>query len=121
VRHAPRILLRRRNRFSRLREVVTDPAQTGFVVVLTAEPLPIAETMEVYEKLTGLGVDVAALVANPRSPADAGELFAQRRRQEDEHFVRLRRQVPDIPLLPGDLVGTAALAALADRLFVSFG
>ncbi|MGW0778689.1 ArsA family ATPase [Streptomyces sp. NPDC002835] len=116
-----RILVRRRNRFSRLREVVTDPAQTGFVVVLTAELLPIAETMEVYEKLTGLGVDVAALVANRRSPADAGELLARRRRQEDEHLVRLRKQVPDVPLLdvpllPGDLVGTEALAALADRL-----
>lgn len=116
-----RILVRRRNRFSLLRKVVTDPAQTGFVVVLTAELLPIAETMEVYEKLTGLGVGVAALVANRRSPADAGELLARRRRQEDEHLVRLRRQVPDVPLLdvpllPGDLAGTEALAALADRL-----
>ncbi|TDC45374.1 ArsA family ATPase [Actinomadura sp. KC345] len=116
-----RILVRRRNRFSRLREVVTDPARTGFVVVLTPELLPIAETMEVYEKLTGLGIDVAALVANRRSPADAGELLARRRGQEDEHLVRLRRQIPDIPvldvpLLPGDLVGTEALAALADRL-----
>ncbi|MDH2391202.1 ArsA family ATPase [Streptomyces sp. HNM0663] len=116
-----RILVRRRNRFSRLREVVTDRAQTGFVVVLTAELLPIAETMEVYEKLTGLGVDVAALVANRRSPADAGELLARRRRQEDKHLVRLRQRVPDVPLLdvpllPGDVVGTEALAALADRL-----
>ncbi|MCT2592357.1 ArsA family ATPase [Streptomyces sp. N2-109] len=116
-----RILVRRRNRFSRLREVVADPAQTRFVVVLTAELLPIAETMEVYEKLTGLGVDVAALVANRRSPADAGELLARRRGQEDEHLVRLRQQIPDVPLLdvpllPGDLVGTEALAALADQL-----
>lgn len=116
-----RILVRRRNRFSRLREVVTDSAQTGFVVVLTAELLPIAETVEVYERLTGLGVDVAALVANRRSPADAGELLARRREQEDEHLVRLRRQIEDVPLfevplLPGDLVGTQALAALADRL-----
>ncbi|MEE1940005.1 ArsA family ATPase [Streptomyces sp. TRM 70361] len=116
-----RVLLRRRNRFSRLREVVTDPARTGFVLVLTAELLPIAETMEVYEKLTGLGIDVAALVANRRSPADAGELLECRRRQEDEHLVRLRQRVPDVPLLdvpllPGDLVGTQALAALADRL-----
>ncbi|MFI0353227.1 ArsA family ATPase [Actinomadura sp. 9N407] len=116
-----RILVRRRNRFSRLRDVVTDPARTGFVIVLTAELLPIAETMEVYEKLTGLDVDVAALVANRRSPADAGELLAQRRKQEDEHLVRLREQVPDVPLLdvpllPGDLVGAEALAVLADRL-----
>ncbi|SCK22924.1 TRC40/GET3/ArsA family transport-energizing ATPase [Streptomyces sp. WMMB 322] len=116
-----RILLRRRNRFSRLREVVTDSARTGFVVVLTAELLPIAETMEMYEKLTGLGVDVAALVANRRSPADAGELLARRRRQEDQHLARLRQQVPDVPLLdvpllPGDLVGREALATLADRL-----
>ncbi|MCF6521763.1 ArsA family ATPase [Streptomyces sp. JJ36] len=116
-----RILLRRRNRFSRLREVVTDPARTGFVLVLTAERLPVAETLEVYGKLTGLGVDVAALVANRRSPADAGELLARRREQEDAHLARLRRQVPDVPLLdvpllPGDLVGTEALTALADRL-----
>jgi arsenite-transporting ATPase len=116
-----RILLRRRNRFARLREVVRDPARTGFVVVLTAEPLPIAETMEVYEKLTGLGVDVTALVANRRSPADAGELLAGRRGREDEHLARLRRRIPDVPLLdvpllPGDLVGTEALAALAGRL-----
>src|SRR5690606_30191994 len=65
-----RILVRRRDRFSRLRDVVTDPARTGFVVVLTAERLPIAETMEVYEKLVDLGVDVSALVANGRSPGD---------------------------------------------------
>ncbi|TDC69698.1 ArsA family ATPase [Actinomadura sp. GC306] len=116
-----RILVRRRDRFSRLRDVVTDPARTGFVIVLTAEVLPIAETMEVYEKLTGLGVDVTALVANRRSPGDAGELLARSRKQEDEHLVRLRRRIPDVPLLdvpllPGDLVGTEALAALADRL-----
>lgn len=116
-----RILVRRRNRFSRLREVVTDSEQTGFVVVLTAELLPIAETIEVYQKLTGLGIDVAALVANRRSPSDADELLARRRRTEDEHLVRLRRQLPDVPLLdvpllPGDLVGAEALAALAGRL-----
>ncbi|GGV44254.1 arsenic-transporting ATPase [Actinomadura cremea] len=116
-----RILVRRRNRFSRLRDVVTAPAQTGFVIVLTAERLPIAETMEVHEKLTGLGVDVAALVVNRRSPSDAGELLAQRREQEDENLVRLRKQIPDVPLLnvpllPGDLVGAEALTALAGRL-----
>lgn len=116
-----RTLVRRRNRFARLREVVTDPARTGFVVVLTAEPLPIAETEEVYRRLTGLGVDVAALVANRRSPADAGELLARRREQEEAHLARLRRRIPDVPLfdvplLPGDLVGTRALATLADRL-----
>ncbi|MCE7082210.1 ArsA family ATPase [Streptomyces sp. ST2-7A] len=116
-----RVLLRRRDRFARLREVVTDPARTGFVIVLTAEPLPIAETTEMYEKLTGLGVEVTALVANRRSPADAGDLLARRRDREDEHLVRLRRRIPDpplldVPLLPGDLVGAEALAVLADRL-----
>ncbi|MDT0377436.1 ArsA family ATPase [Streptomyces sp. DSM 42041] len=116
-----RILLRRRDRFARLREVVTDPAQSAFVLVLTAEPLPIAETLEVQEKLTGLGVEVTALVANRRSPADAGELLAQRRKQEDAHLARLRDRLPDVPLLdvpllPGDLVGPEALATLADHL-----
>ena len=116
-----RILIRRRDRFARLRDVVTDPARTGFVIVLTAEPLPIAETTEVYEKLVGLGVKVTALVANRRSPADAGDLLARRRKREDDHLARLRRRIPDVPLvdvplLPGDLVGADALTALADRL-----
>ncbi|GAB3125268.1 hypothetical protein GCM10027160_47690 [Streptomyces calidiresistens] len=116
-----RVLLRRRDRFARLRAVVTDPARTGFVIVLTAEPLPIAETVEVHGKLTDLGVGVTALVANRRSPADAGDLLARRREREDEHLLRLRRRIPDpplfdVPLLPGDLVGAEALAALADRL-----
>ncbi|MBB1253955.1 ArsA family ATPase [Streptomyces alkaliterrae] len=116
-----RVLVRRRDRFARLREAVTDPARCGFVLVLTAEVLPIAETTEVYEKLAGLGVDVAALVANRRSPADAGALLARRREQEDGHLARLRRQLPgvpllDVPLLPGDLVGAEALGALADLL-----
>ncbi|OEV02651.1 ArsA family ATPase [Streptomyces oceani] len=116
-----RILLRRRNRFVRLREVMTDSAQTGVVIVLAAELLPVAETVEMYQTLTNLGVEVNALVANRRSPGDTSALLTQRREREEEHLVRLRQEVPDVPLcdvslLPGDLVGTEALTTLAERL-----
>lgn len=116
-----RVLLRRRHRFALLRDTIADPTRTGFVLVLTAERLPVAETLDVHAQLTELGVDVAALVANRRSPADAGDLLAARRTQEDRQLTAVRDQIPgvplvEIPLLPGELVGMEVLGQLAELL-----
>jgi arsenite-transporting ATPase len=116
-----RVLLRRQQRFALLRDAIADPTRTGFVLVLTAERLPVAETLDVHAQLTGLGVDVAALVANRRSPADAGAVLAARRAQEDRQLAVVRDQIPgvpllEIPLLPGELVGAEALRQLAELL-----
>lgn len=118
-----RTLQRRRDRFDALHEAITDPAQAGFIVVFTAETLPVAETLEVVDALRGMHVEVAALVANRRSPADAGELLLQRRAAEDRHLVGVRARVPDVPLaevplMAGELTGAAALDELADLLSV---
>lgn len=116
-----RVLQRRQQRFALLRDTITDPARTGFVLVLTAERLPVAETLDVHAQLTELGVDVAALVANRRSPADAGDLLAARRSQEDRQLTVVRDRIPgvpllEIPLLPGELVGAEVLGQLAELL-----
>lgn len=116
-----RVLLRRQHRFALLRDTIADPARSGFVLVLTAERLPVAETLDVHAQLTELGVDVVALVANRRSPADAGDLLAARRIQEDRQLSVVRDQIPgvpllEIPLLPGELVGMAVLGQLAELL-----
>ncbi len=116
-----RILVRRRTRFERLREVLQDPTQTAFLIVLTAERLPVLETIELHEQLTRSGVDVAALIVNKRSPEDSGEFLRGRREQEEAHITELRRELPRIPvtqlpLLGGDIVGPDAVADFARLL-----
>lgn len=116
-----RTLQRRRARFERLQRATTDAETCGFAVVFTAEALPVAETLEIVETLGTMNVDVAALIANRRSPADAGELLRARREVEDRHLARVRGAVPgvpviEVPLVAGELTGTDALGALADLL-----
>ncbi|MEB2527345.1 ArsA family ATPase [Kocuria rosea] len=117
-----RILLRRRERFEALREVLVDAERCSFVIVLAAERLPVLETVELHEQLVRAGVHVGALVVNKRSPADAGDFLAERRALEEVHVATLRGALPgvpllQVPLLPGDVVGQDALerfgAALA--------
>lgn len=115
-----RLLVRRRRRFALLRDAVTDPDRTSFVLVLTAERLPVVETLALHGQLTDLGVHVGALVVNRRSPA-AGGLLAGRRDQEERHLRDVTSGVPgvpvvEVPLLAGDLVGESALAVLAGEL-----
>lgn len=113
-----RVLVRRRQRFATLRDLLVDPSRAGFVLVTSAERLPVAETVALRDELRGLGIGVTGLVVNRRSPDDGG-LLGQRRRVEERHLDTLRRlDVPltEVPLLPGELVGEAALAVLADCL-----
>lgn len=116
-----RVLLRRQRRFALLRAVLTDPEQASFALVLTAERLAVVETLELHRQLTDLGLTVGALVVNRRSPDDAGELLAARRDQEDRHVADVRERLVEVPLqevpmVPGDLVGEAALARLESVL-----
>ena len=116
-----RILLRRRERFEALREVLVDAERCSFVIVLAAERLPVLETAELHEQLVRAGVHVGALVVNKRSPADAGDFLAERRALEEVHVATLRGALPDVPLLqvpllPGDVVGQEALERFGDAL-----
>ncbi|MEX5261376.1 ArsA family ATPase [Kocuria sp. CPCC 205263] len=116
-----RILLRRRERFEALREVLVDAERCSFVIVLAAERLPVLETVELHEQLVRAGVHVGALVINKRSPADAGDFLAGRRALEEVHVATLRGALPgvpllQVPLLPGDVVGQEALERFGDAL-----
>ena len=68
-----------------------------------------------------MGVHVAALVANRRSPDDAGELLRARRAAEEQHLQVIRSRMPgapllEVPLVAGELTGQAALMRLAGLL-----
>ena len=116
-----RILLRRRARFERLRDVISDEDRTAFVIVLAAERLPVLETIELHGQLSRAGVHVGGLVVNKRSPAGAGDFLAERRAQEDVHLATVRAALPELPLielslLSGDIVGVRGLEKFAAQI-----
>ncbi|MDS2173302.1 ArsA family ATPase [Nesterenkonia sp. CL21] len=115
------VLTRRRNRFEAMRQVLSDASRCSFVIVLTAERLPVLESVELHAQLTETGVDVGGFVVNRLAPRDAGDFLAARRDQEQRHLDELGRRVPGavvdtLPLLRGDLVGVAALERLGEHL-----
>lgn len=115
-----RLLVQRHRRFANLRDVVTDPHRCGFVLVTTAERLPVLETQALARSLRDLGIDVPAVVVNRRSPATDGALLATRRRAEDEHLTTLRAstlaELHEVPLLAAEPVGEQGVATVAGLL-----
>lgn len=114
-------LLRRRRKFERLRDILTDPASCTFTIVLTAERLPVLESIELYDDLTSNSIRVPGLVINRRSPDSADEFIAARRAVEDEALALLDSHLPevprvDLPWLPGEIGTRAALADIATQL-----
>ncbi|MCL8024869.1 ArsA family ATPase [Nocardioides bruguierae] len=117
-----RVLLRRRDRLAGLRDVLVDPARCGARLVLTAERLPVAETLALHAELGELGIAVDSVVVNRRSPDDGAVLRA--RRQAEERWLGellaglgpAAASVHEVPLLPDDLVGESGLGLLADLL-----
>ena len=130
-----RILLRRRQRFSQMRQCIRDSEITAFVIVLAAERLPVLETIDLHQSLSQSGVNVAALVVNKRVPtAQAKQPTAQakqptatettpnflseRHQQEQQHLQTLSQALghllrQDLHLAPQDILGIPALEALA--------
>lgn len=118
------ILTRRKSRFEAMREVISDSERCSFVIVLTAERLPVLESAELHTQLVNIGVDVGGLVVNRLSPDDAGEFLAQRRRQEEGHIAALHTMLPGtaidtLPLAQHELTGPEALSELSDQLEIA--
>ena len=109
------ILLARRRKFHRARELLTDVTTTAFVLVINPERLPILESKKAMAVLNKFKVPVAAMVVNRLLPDDAeGEFLRERRVQEreyrdeiDREFSALRRV--HVPLLPHDVHGIETL------------
>jgi anion-transporting ArsA/GET3 family ATPase len=94
-------------------EILADPAQTGVVVVTTPEELPVAETLELLERLEdAVPVQTAAVVVNRVLP----ELFTH---EEEAVFDRLRQPAAMGALVAratGDVAHVLDAAALAMAL-----
>jgi len=115
-----RLLNRRKQRFAGLRDALADHGQTGFVIVLAAERLPVLETIELQEQLKRAGVDVAALVVNKRLPEGMEGFMAERKTQESVHLAVLEQALGRIPrkdltLAPHDVLGLEGLRDFASQ------
>jgi len=115
------ILLRRRNRFSNLRNALNDEDNTSFVIVLAAERLPVLETIELEQQLKRTGVQVGALIVNKRMPPGKSEFMDERKAQEEKHLEMLENALPSIPrqdlfLVSQDVVGLQAVEQFAKAL-----
>ena len=116
------ILLTRRRKFHRARELLTDPAVTAFLLVLTAERLPILETEKTLDLLKKFNVPVAGMIVNRLLPPDAdGDFLRERRLQEDEYrkeidetFSGLQRIY--LHLLPHDVHGVETLREIGKAI-----
>jgi arsenite-transporting ATPase len=112
----------RRDRFLRARAILTDPARTGFVFVLTPERLPLNETVRAVRTLEKYHVPVAGVVVNQIIPLAATGSFAARRREGQAAVLTdAGRELPDLPridlpLLEEEPVGLEALRRLGERL-----
>lgn len=120
------ILLKRRERFEKLRDLLADPARCVFFIVLTAERLPALESAGFFEELRSSGVRVGGCLINRRSPSDQGDFLAGRRRLEDEVLAGLSPKLLslpqiELPLLPADVRGADGVEAFARLLSESPG
>lgn len=115
------ILLRRRHKFTHLRDALADADTTSFVIVLAAERLPVLESIELYKQLGKAGVTIGGMVVNKRSPIGQGEFLDARRAQEDRHLATLDEELNNVPrqeltLAGQDVVGLAALEKFSETL-----
>ncbi|MCQ9352665.1 ArsA family ATPase [Corynebacterium sp. 153RC1] len=106
-------LLRRRERFAALREVLTGD-DCAFYLVLLPERLPVLETIEVHRQLEAVGMNVAGLVINRMAPTNQGEFLAERAERDQAYLAMLREALPGVPtmtlpLMNTDVVGTKQL------------
>lgn len=115
-------LLERRRLFHRARRLMTDPAHTAFVFVLTPERMPIVETERAVKALRQFSIPILGAVINRVLPEDAdGNFLARRREQESRYLAQIGTTLKGLdcvrlPMLESDIGGLDQLEELADHL-----
>ena len=121
------ILLNRRRKFYRARELLTDPTITAFLLVINAERLPILESKKTLDLLKKFNIPVTGMIVNRLLPSDAdGEFLRERRLQEDQYraeieqtFARLQKVY--LHLLPHDVHGVETLREIGLHIVGQLG
>lgn len=113
----------RERRFRKVAKLLQDKAHCSFLFVMTAEPLPLAETTRAISRLRSQGVPVGGLVVNRLLPEMAAEIAFLRGlyRQQQDCLVQITERFADIPqrhlpLFGAGLEGREGLVLVAEKL-----
>ncbi len=112
-----------KQRFGQVIEMMRDPDRSTFAFVMYPEATPILEAYRAAEELRTVGIQPGLVVANfVIPPEQATTPFARSRRAMQEKYlaeIPQRFNVPlvEIPLLPAEVKGIAALLELGERVY----
>jgi arsenite-transporting ATPase len=112
----------RKNRFHRVRQLLTDRSRTAFVFVLIPERLPILETQRAVAMLSKYGIPVEAMLVNRVLPSEQTGAFLERRKKREAKYLQLARETFGpyplymVPLSDRDVVGLTALRRLPETV-----
>ncbi|WP_241156128.1 ArsA family ATPase [Leucobacter chromiireducens] len=112
-----RVLTHRRDRFAELAAVLGDAERARFVLVTTAERIPLVESRELAAELRRIGVAVGGVVLNRLASEAAGEAGRPSDAEYGAALRALRAELPGVPLsevpaIAGGVHGDEGLRAL---------
>ncbi len=116
-----KLLKERRERFSRLSEILFS-REALFVPVLIPEKLPIMETERLLTELKRLGVEVEYLLVNKILPQGTTDSFLLMRKEQEKKYLREIRErfsglkIVEIPMRERDVEGAEILEEIATEL-----
>ncbi|WP_156960128.1 ArsA family ATPase [Oceanobacillus manasiensis] len=116
------VLKTRQARFSKVREILLDSAQTEFYFVLNAERLPILETKKAIDLLGQYSIHVNSLIVNKILPVEADGVFLEKRRAHEQEYIhKIKKMFKDqkfvfVPLFSEDIMSRRGLAEFSTYL-----
>lgn len=117
-----RVLQRRKERFAKVRSILLDNNQTGFLFILNPERLPIIETSNAIKLLGKHHLEVNTLFINKVLSQDIeGEFWRKRKETEKEYISQIenefnKQQKYYIPLFETDINSVQLLEEFAHHI-----
>lgn len=117
------ILMKRKNKFARAREILLDLELTAFVFVLNPEKLPILETQKAVQILGKYGIPTNFLIVNRVLPKEVNDPFLVKRKEQERKYIgTIERSFPKhkkiyVPMLEEDIQGVESLEKIKEALF----
>ncbi|MCF4112873.1 MULTISPECIES: ArsA family ATPase [Dethiosulfovibrio] len=115
------ILSRRRDRFQRAKDLLTDHDNAVFHFVLNAEKMPILETERAIKLLKEFDIKVGSVVVNRIIPPEAGAFFEKRREAQEGYLKTIDEKFGEygivrLPMLESDIQGVEQLESISESI-----
>lgn len=105
------ILIKRKEKFKKARDLLVDSQKMSFVFVITPEKLPLLETRKAIGVLDKNKISVGGIVINRILPGEEASTFWQNRKKiENEYLEQIEKEfgkriITKIPLMDNDVSG----------------